>query len=404
MSSREPGRTPMPSDGLIYSSERRLHWFLFLMAILFIGVGMLPIPQLPHEVEKGNWMILLVLLFPLAGFLLVWQGWKSYRGWQHYGPMPVQLQPCPGQLQGDVAGYIQVPAGQNCTGWQLSLLCVRIRISSGKNSQRRESIVWQQDQIPFYTLDGITPALRFVFSPPSGLPATDKAGRDQVCWRLVLSGPGKPYIALQRSYELPVFQGNEKALQTLPESHVNRSERQQGIAALNEAAAQMDVEQIPGGVILHSRIGRNKSLTLMVLFVGLIFSASSIWLGFQALREGGILFFMAPVFGLFGFPMVVGGMVMAGRSLDARIANGQVDTIRYWCGLALWRRNGQLVSADQLKLKSSGSSSSGYRKIVYMNLELTSGEKTIRIAEGLAGKDVAEAFRDHLLRLLKLVP
>jgi hypothetical protein len=68
------------------------------------------------------------------------------------------------------------------------------------------------------------------------------------------------------------------------------------------------------------------------------------------LKEGGMLWFMAVMFSLFGYPMALGGLFMVGRSLTAEIRAGQLRTVRYWFGLPLWRRQMALSRADQLGL------------------------------------------------------
>ncbi|MBD3641641.1 MAG: hypothetical protein HUJ18_11665 [Marinobacter sp.] len=114
----------------------------------------------------------------------------------------------------------------------------------------------------------------------------------------------------------------------------------------------------------------------------------------DAAEEGIMLYFMAFMFGLF----------MLGRSLKARIEGNRVESVRYWGGVALWKRSGHLARADQLNLKGGMSMNSGRRTTEYFALEFrdeTAG-KTLRLAEGIAGRPVAEALKDNLIKLLRL--
>lgn len=76
--------------------------------------------------------------------------------------------------------------------------------------------------------------------------------------------------------------------------------------------------------------------------------------------------------------------------------------IRSWCGVALWKRQGKLETQDQLTLSDGGKVTRGNRMTAYFHLEANSSGKQIRIAEGIVGREVAESFRDNLIRMLRL--
>lgn len=68
----------------------------------------------------------------------------------------------------------------------------------------------------------------------------------------------------------------------------------------------------------------------------------------------------------------------------------------------MWQRRGELARADQLVLASGGSLNRGNRTIEYFALEVVDGSRRLRLAEGIAGRPVAEALRDSLVTLLRL--
>jgi len=133
-----------------------------------------------------------------------------------------------------------------------------------------------------------------------------------------------------------------------------------------------------------------------------VFVGAAIGMGIAAASEAYMLYIMSVFFGLFGFPMFFGGVFMAGRALEAKVSAAQVEIVRYWGGRALWRRRGNLQQASQLVLTSGGSSTSGNRKTEYFHIEVNCDGKKLRIAEGLVGREVAEAMRDNVIRLLRL--
>lgn len=387
---------------MIYSNEKNSFWLWTFMAFMFIGISLPPTLMVPAEVAKGNWPILAVLLFPLLGSWMAYMAWKTRRDWKFYGPMPLTLAPSPGQVGGDVGGQVLLSDWYGDGDWKVMLQCVRVRVSSGKNSSRTETVLWQKEQIPHVSAQGLGAVVRFVFTPPEDLPVTDSSGREQVLWRVFLDGPTTP-VALKRSYEVPVVAGTGKA-EPLPAAHVARSEREALMTAINAAAEQIDVQQTGDGLRLHSRVGRNKAMSVVMTLAGLVFGGAGIGMFIAAMNGEGMLFVMSFLFCLFGIPLFIGGLYVSGRSLDASVSGEQVEMVRYWLGKRLWRRQASLQRADQLMLTSGGSSTGADQRMTeYFHLEVQGSDgRKVRIAEGLAGREVAEAFRDNIIRLLRL--
>jgi hypothetical protein len=143
-------------------------------------------------------------------------------------------------------------------------------------------------------------------------------------------------------------------------------------------------------------------MKLTLFLFGLVFAAAAAFLSWKALEEGGMLWLMAVVFSLFGYPMVLGGLFTVGRSLTTEIRAGQVRTVRRWLGLPLWRRSMALGRADQLVLTAGVKSNNGRRHTEYLHLEARDQGRKIRLAEDIGGREAAEALRDSLIRLLGL--
>ncbi|BES72274.1 hypothetical protein RE428_32920 [Marinobacter nanhaiticus D15-8W] len=394
-------RGKVNGEDVIFSSERHGHWLFAFMAIMFLGMSLPGVLAIPKEVDQDNWLVLLVLVFPLAGLWLARMAWTTRRNWRYYGPVPLVLDPSPGQVGGDIGGRIRLSRPDVDVPWQVTLQCVRVRTSSGKNSRRSESIIWQEQQTPHAYNEGTGAVVSFCFCPPTDLPATDASGRNRVLWRVIIDGPQKP-VPLERTYQVPVERGTNTSVVTLPKEHIERAARKAEVEAASAAAEQIDVEPFGAGMLIRSRAGRNPGMTLALLVAGIAFSGGSVGLFIAAAEEGVMLYLMSLVFGLFGFPMAVGALFMAGRSLEAKVANNRVQTVRYWCGLALWKRQGALQSRDQLVLTNAGSMTQGHRMTEFFHLDVKSGDKKIRVAEGLAGREVAEAMRDNLARMLRL--
>lgn len=387
-----------PADA-IYSSEKATRWLWLVMALAFL---LLPAPALlaiPEELGKGNWGILLVLLFPLVGGWMGWLAWKSFREWYRFGATPLYADPSPGCAGGQVGGTIQLRVRPRVgEALRVTLQCVHVRITgSGDNRSRSESVEWQESQPALVESAGSGSALRFVFDVPADLPPSSEKDRNYHFWRLNLKGRCAG-DELTRAFEVPVVRGEARAAQPLPEAHVRESRARERMRLLEEAQSQIQVTQIPGGVELYSAAGRNRHLALLLGGMGLIFSGVA---AFLVIEQDAPLM-MGLVFGLFGVPMLAGAIIVAGRSLRVRLADGRIEQIRYFAGRPLWRREGELTSASRLELHKASSLNKGEETVIYYHLEARVAGRGLRIAEGLPGRQLAETFRDTLIRLARL--
>lgn len=396
-------RSLTSTDALIYSKEKSSYWFWLGFGALCLLMSSPALLALPAELRKGNYPILFVLLFPMVGSWLVWLGIRTFRNWRHYGPLPVQMDPAPGQIGGDIGGRIELREPWRLENpYRLTLQCLRSKVTgSGKNRSRSETLVWQQELVPLAEASTAGTMLQFVFTPPGHLPESEKSSNDYHLWRLLLCGPDKP-VKLERTYTLPVTKGTARSAVSLPARHIQQHSAQARIRALESVDSQIRLTQLGDGVRLHSPLGLHLGMKLALFLFGLIFAASAAFLTVKAFEEGGGLWFMAVMFSLFGYPMALGGLFMVGRSLTAEIRAGQVRTVRYWFGLPLWRRQMALSRADQLGLAEGVKSNDGRRHTEYLHLEAKEQGRKVRLAEDISGRAAAEALRDSLIRLLGL--
>lgn len=406
------GRDPQTVSGTgQYSSrEKSGHWLMVGFGAVFI---LLPSPaylEVWKEVSRGNYMILLVLLFPLAGAGIALAGLRMRNNYRFFGPTPLALDPQPGQAGGQVGGSIQLgralSAEQSVTVW---LSCIRCYYSgSGKDRKTRESIRWQNRQRAWCRPVQSGTEIQFCFDAPADQPATRERDRsvsgrkDWIRWRVELDGQVQGR-ALKRSWDVPVEAGSGSSRYELPASHLEADQRDRKMDALESANQQIEVEQTSEGLHLISRAGRNLGMKLGLLVFGGAFAAVGTFLFVQAAEEGFMLYIMGSIFGLIGYPMVLATLYTLARRLDAWVRGGEVRNQRRWLGIVLFRREGQLLNADQLVLESGMSSTSNGRKTEYMTLYAKVDGKKLRLAEGIAGREAGEALREAVLRTLRLV-
>ncbi|MCG8393985.1 MAG: DUF3592 domain-containing protein [Pseudomonadales bacterium] len=396
--------------GFYSSQEKSGHWFMVGFGAIFI---LLPSPaylEVWKEVSRGDYMILMVLLFPLVGAGMAFAGWKMRQNYRFFGPTPLAMDPEPGQAGGQVGGQIHlgraVPEDASLTIW---LSCIRCYYSgSGKDRKTRESVLWQTSQRAYCLPRQNGTDIQFCFDAPADQPGTRERERslsgrqDWIRWRVAVEGElaGRE---LKRSWEVPVVAGTGVSRFQLPESHVRADRRERKLEAVASASEQIHVEQTGQGLYLESRAWRHLPMKLGLLAFGGIFAGVGTGLIIAAASEGIMLYFMGGIFALVGYLIVFSALFTLGRSLQVWVRGSEVKIVRRWLGLPLYRREGRLLRAEQVSLHAGMSSTSEGRKTEYLSLQAKVDGKTLRLAEGIKGREVAEALREAVLSALRLV-
>lgn len=401
---KSPLQKDQQGEVSIRSGQQSAYRMLLFIGVVCLALSLPGTLAIPEEIGKGNWAILLVLIFVAVGLWMLFLAWKAWRNWRFYGPMPLYPDPCPGQLGGHVAGHIRFardwPASVPVT---IQLQCVRRWVSgSGKNRSTRENVLWSEEMVAQRQSQGQETRFQFQFSPPKTLPATEPKSDDYRLWRVHLETEGLQGIALDRTYEIPVQYGEQLTAQPLPDTFLAQQQRQRDVQTLTDVAEQIEWHQTGDHLQLISRAGRQWGFHLTLLAVGLIMSGAAAFLFDEAAREGAMLYFMAAVFSLFGVPMTIGGWFCIFRGQTADIRGHDVVVQRQWMGFTLWQRKGVLQDAAQLKISSAGSYNAGTRSVEFFHLECTHQGKSLRLAEGIRGREQAEALRDGVARVIGL--
>lgn len=184
--------------------------FLWVFSILWLGMSGGMMLFLRPEIERGNFTVLIALLFPLVGLVVL--GGVLYKTVQKrkYGMSLVRLTSVPvvpgRAFRGEInARMSELPPD----GFKLHLKCLRRIVSgSGKNSSTREVLLWDEQRTVAAAAAGRSPdgiRLPFTFTIPESASSTDLLNmRDAIVWRLEVQGevPGVDYSA---SFDVPVF-------------------------------------------------------------------------------------------------------------------------------------------------------------------------------------------------------
>ena len=72
-------------------------------------------------------------------------------------------------------------------------------------------------------------------------------------------------------------------------------------------------------------------------------------------------------------------------------------TRRKWFGFVLYKREVMLFNPEQFSIKKTSSSSSNTKVTEWYKVEVKNKDKQVLIAEGIEGKDVAQALMNNII-------
>ncbi|NRQ43515.1 hypothetical protein HRH59_13255 [Rheinheimera sp. YQF-2] len=393
-----------PAAG-IASNNKTGYQVMLGMGVVFLGFGV-PISYLAlsDELPKGNYVVLLVLLFPLVGALLIWQGRRTMQHWQKIGKTPFFAEPFPGNAGGQVGGYFTLQHGRFAQMPQAELSCLHVYQSgSGKDRTTHRQPLWHSQAVVSRSVDG---KHWLVLDVPAELPASGKDARykGRIEWQLSCNGElqqGSERLKFSRQWTLPVISGTARCVWQPHASEVALQQQQRQVAAFDAAASQI-LQQVQGDSLrLVSKAGRHTGTALVLMLFGAIFTGSGVFLSFEAMRQGGMLWLMALTFTPIGLLILCYGLFWLGRGLKAGIAPGTVQMQRAMFGITLYQRQAALSNAEQLQIKQTMvSTNSENQRTEYYCLQAKADGKTLLLAEGITGRDAAEALKQQVLEAL----
>jgi len=386
-----------PADGIASNNKSGYQAMLGMGAVFFaIGVP-ISFVAISDELPKDNYAVLLVLVFPLIGALLLWQGRTKVKHWQKIGKTPFYPEPFPGCVGGQVGGYFTLQHGRFEQMPQAELSCVHVYQSgSGKNRTTHRKHIWSSQCNVSRTVDG---KHRLVFDVPAELPVTgeDSRYRGRIEWQLSCNGElqqASERLKFNRQWTLPVIAGNARSAWQPSAAEVELQQQQRQVAAFDAAASQIK-QQVQGDTLyLTSKPGRHTGTASTLIIVGAIFSGAGVFLSYKALEETAMLWLMALIFTPVGLLTLLFGLFWLGRGLKASVSPGQIWLQRSMFGIQLYQRRAQLTTEQQLSIKQTLSSTSGEgKRTEYFRLQADIDGKTLVLAEGITGRDAAEALK-----------
>ena len=381
----------------IRSSSKTVMWFAWGFAAFWNAISS-PLPFLiyPEVVEKGNMLALIGIVFPLVGIGLLWWAVRRTLEWRSFGPAPVRLDPFPGAIGGHVGGTIDLNRSFDPHArFSLTLTSLHSYVSgSGDNRSRRESPKWQDSQIAHVTSGPRGTRLTFRFDVPDGLNESDAAqeGDAYDLWRLNLRAE-LPGTDIDRDYEIPVYATGESS-RRLPAFSVDAAKAGQRSIDTDAVRSLVRLGQGTGGNTMLFPVGRNVVSGIAGLLFGAMFAGVG-W--FLVTREDH--WFIGGIFGFVGGIIVLSSIYHAFNSLEVIRDGGTLRTVRRLFGVPV--KSGEMRRVDfvRFKKKSSMSSQSGSRHVMYYTLyAIDDSGKKLTVGEGFKGASQAEAAADLIGR------
>jgi len=382
----------------INSNEKSSHWILVIIGIVFIIFSVPSFFAIPEEIGRSNPEILLVLIFPLVGLGMCFGGWKMRQKFLFFGLTPLTPLPTIGQVGGQIGGRIALRQPWKKRSLTIYLSCIHTYTTgSGKNSTTHNDILWQQATHPIDKPSGEGSVLEFCFDVPDDQPVNGQHRRKgRIHWEIMVEGLIN-HREFKRHWKMPVEAGTEQSRIVIPNSHkeaTHSAMRKQAEASVEQ---QIQTETTADGLNIVSEQGRNKSMSFFMTLFGSIFTGAGIFLFYQAIQGGFMLWLMAPIFSTIGASILIYAIFLIGRKLECKIDGDIVYVRRSVFGRALYTRAGPLTSASQLKLKTTMSSQQGSKRVEYMALYakvncIDGKSRELKLVEGIEGRGAGEAM------------
>ena len=374
----------------IASQHKTSLWLAWIFAFFWNLISSPILFLFPGEVAKGNYPVLIALLFPLVGCGLLWWAIGLTLDWRRYGELYVNLDPFPGSIGGQVGGTVElrsphVPARR----FLVTLSCIYFYESgSGDDRSTREKLVWQSEGVATTRASSKGTQLQFRFDVPANLPASEPKDYPYHGWRLDLKS-SDPASSLARQFEIPVYATADRSRYI---NHDSASHPEIVESRLEQIDALCRINQISGGVELYFPILRNWKTALSGLVFGLIFAGAGVAAGLAG----------APSI----FPIAftgVGGLIIwfsfdaLFNSLQVRLDRSGFSSRKCLCGIPVRSQQVHREKLQQLQLRESYSTQSGSDlKTVYKIVLTQASGKDLKVADSLRGEATARQLMESI--------
>jgi len=389
-------RTEWSSPELTTSPKAGV-WAMWGFAAFWCALSAPATFAMMDELEKGNWAILVILLFDVIGVFLVVSAIRYTLAAKRFGTTVLRLDPHPGSVGGQVGGCVaaRVPFDE-AQAFSVKLSCIHTYTrGSGKNRNTHHETLWQDERF-FHaqpSADGMS-AVWFCFDVPAGLPVSEGASSDFHHWQLQ-AGAEIPGIDFGVDWDIPVFATGKASVEA---SRQCRESQEEILEALDEL---MQLRQVPGGISLDYRAGRHWLSAVILLLVGAVFTAVAVFMGRSLGGIGETV--IAGMMGLFGPALLLGGVWQGLNRLRVHIDHSTAS-IRYsLLGVPVYWHELPLAEVQGLRVVKGSRVQSGNDITQYYSLKLEHRDgKRYGIGDGFEGISQAQKAAEAISALTRV--
>ena len=376
----------------ISSQQKSGFWFLFLFGCPFFFIGLFTFYLvLPSVINEGEYAALMTLLFVFVGGGLMSFAYINQRRYKLIGPSPLFLDPLPGIIGGQVGGRFNVAFRAESNPVTIVLSCKK-RIKRGKNSTT--VIVWQESMQGFVEQNNSGMNISFLFDCPDNLPTSNSSS---IFWNVSAESTLKVQskeVKLDRSWNIPVEKTEAIASSiNIPAQFLHKQSEEKIQQAQTAAADLINFNQQGHFLDVENISERPIGTSFGGLIFGLIFAGAGVFTITEDWWPG--YFFV-----LIGSLVIVGSIFLLGRSIDVKIDTAAriLYTRRRWFGIMLYKRELMLFEPSQFSMKKTSSTTSSKQLTQWYKIEVKNKDQQVLVAEGIKGKDVAQALLDNIIK------
>lgn len=387
---------------VIRSSAKKALWLMWGFALIWNAI-MLPLAtKIPGEMHKGEWAMLMVLVFNVLGLVMVIIAIRRTLEWRRFGATLLTMDPHPGAIGGQVGGYIDVKLPYR-PGRKFRVVLSNIysyMSGTGKNRSRHEQVVWQDIAQVEATHAVQGSRIAFCFDVPDNLNESEEFASKYYKWTVSVSAD-LPGVDLDRGFDIPVFATGQRSSRNLQHSKVQH-------ATTNEPEPSADSpvhirhDPASGALVLYYPPGRSKSMAMVLALTGSIFFAVGIFLGFQywSGRESSfMLMVMGGLFFIVGLLMDYGAFYTVTNALLVRVDRNGIKTLRKIAGVSLFHRYVDRADIRDILIDRGAQSNNTVYYRIFVD---TRQGRRVKIGESFVGESSAKRILALVKKQLQL--
>ncbi len=348
------------------------------------------------EIARQDPIFFVFILFPVLGVWMLIDAAYKTKAWYKFGQTPVVLDPFPGQIGGQLAGYILLPiAAENTKPAKLTLTCIHHyfqRNNRGENKQHSDA-VWHDTVTLKPDHLGRHSQVKFSFKLPDDCPASENISNDYHFWRLNIQMP-LPGINFDRSYNVPVElnKGTDTSLH-------HRTKTSEVVTQVdNHSTTYPQITKTALGEQFYYGYGRCKGLAIPVISFALFFGFVGGFF-FEKFMDflpvtAGLLFVYVEVLAL---SMLAFGIFFIANSLTVSVNPDGIKRQQRIFGFNLEEKIEAGNIIDIIAQESMSSSQGNSHQVWYSLKLLTADGREVEIADSLEGQSNADKIKQQML-------